>query len=186
MPARTEVFDIRAVSNLATRSFRLPVSKRPSYQSGLQIARFANSARSRFGDDELARGWRSNRPQMGCVSWARLSGLVSSDEAAVGEQCTPCDPSGAVARHQIQRVGFLKGRFCRDCRASRKAGIHCRGEATCVSSHRPSGRSVRRARRACDNLLGVPFYSSVQRGSWEIADIVRPAQTAAAIWGVGE
>ena len=75
---------IRAVSTLATRSFRLPVYKRPSYQSGLQIARFANSARSRFGDDELARGWQSNRPQMGCVSWARLSGPVSSDEAAVG------------------------------------------------------------------------------------------------------
>ena len=87
---------IRAVSTLAARSFRLPVYKRPSYQSGLQIPRFANSARSRFGDDALARGWRSNRPQMGCVSWARLSGLVSSDEAAVGEQCTPCDPSGAV------------------------------------------------------------------------------------------
>jgi len=75
---------IRAVSTLAARSFRLPVYKRPSYQSGLQIARFANSARSRFGDDALARGWRSNQPQMGCVSWAQLSGLVSSDEAAVG------------------------------------------------------------------------------------------------------
>ena len=96
---------IRAVSTLAARSFRLPVYKRPSYQSGLQIARFANSARSRFGDDALARGWRSNRPQMGCVSWARLSGLVSSDEAAVGEQCTPCDPSGAVGSPCAARCG---------------------------------------------------------------------------------
>jgi len=94
---------IRAVSTLAARSFRLPVYKRPSYQSGLQIARFANSARSRFGDDALARGWRSNRPQMGCVSWARLSGLVSSDEAAVGEQCTPCDPSGAVGSKECDK-----------------------------------------------------------------------------------
>jgi integrase len=47
-------FDDTRRQHLAARSFRLPVHKRHSYQSGLQIARFANSARSRFGDDDIA------------------------------------------------------------------------------------------------------------------------------------
>ena len=144
---------IRAVSTLAARSFRLPVYKRPSDQSGLQIARFANSARSRFGDDALARGWRSNRPQMGCVSWAQLSGLVSSDEAAVGEQCTPCDPSGAVGSKECDKRLLYRGY---GHSAERRRLLDARskivGQPSCHERH----RSAR-----VDSLLRRPAGSAV-------------------------
>jgi hypothetical protein len=58
-------FDDTRRQRPAARIFRLPVRKRLSYQSGLQIARFANSASSRFRPGKkghvlviVALGWR--------------------------------------------------------------------------------------------------------------------------------
>jgi len=87
-----------------------------------------------FGDDALARGWRSNRPQMGRVSWARLSGLLSSDEAAVGEQCTPCD-GGRERSAGLERRRPPQGR-CERARTVTRVRV--------LAEDRPGGRRPNR------------------------------------------